>query len=185
MSGYPVEWREAGSLLLGGAVLAALLRGVLWLMTYLYIGPMLGVIDLALPPVDALVLEAILASVAGLAAVVVGIGVRTWPGRFRRAAHLLGWGFAIEGVVYLGPIMTLGPLNVSGVGWWTILVLVTGGNLYLLWIAIAVVQRTRTAEIPVGGVVSAGRQRSRADAMGRAARRLRPSWCYRFASNGP
>jgi hypothetical protein len=131
-------------LLLAGLVLAAVVRGCTWPVTYFYVGPMLGLLDLVLPTVTAiLIIEAVLTGLAALATVFVSAGLAYDPGRYRRAANVLGWIFAADTVLYLVPILAIAPSRISGAFWWMSLVVVVGANLALIWLCIAVIRRTR------------------------------------------
>jgi hypothetical protein len=137
-------------LLMGGALVAVVVRGVVWLMTLGVFGPVLGPLDLLLYWLSGRQFGVILAVEIGLgvAAAGAGIGVGAWAGtgspRALRAAYWLGWLFLVHAALYLMSIIlgTVVALFLAGPGVLCALLPAAVGNGVLCWMALSVVLRT-------------------------------------------
>lgn len=136
-------------LLIGGALLASLLRMLVWLFTYFLVGPVFGVLDVFVwdrfePLFRPLVVFEV---VAGAALVVAAVAVRDLENRhgrpYTREVRLLGVVFLADTIWYVVPIvgmMSSWSSGLTGVEWGV----VTGlflGNLGLGAMSVAILVR--------------------------------------------
>jgi hypothetical protein len=140
-------------LLFAGTAATVLLRGVIWALSSLTIGPLFGLLDLLLGRFSTSTVVLGLQAVATVAAVIIALvcaaGLRNEPGRFRRPVRILSWVFVADVVVYLAPVVLIVAISpaLNGLAW-TLFALAAAGNLALGWLALIIGRRTRPLPAP-------------------------------------
>ena len=138
----------AATMLWAGAATGVALRGTIWVLSSLTIGPIFGFLDLVAASYighrPALFWQAVLSVVAVVAAVMCGLGLHTEPARYRWPARGLALLFVVDAIVYLAPLVAFATVDVEfTTPAWALFGAAVIGNLGLAGLSVLIVIGTR------------------------------------------
>lgn len=143
--------RDIAAMLWGGAVVAVVLRGAVWVYSGFTLGPVLGFADtlagLFAGHRDVLFWQSVITVLTVVAAIIGGLGMQSDPARYRWPVRLLAGLFVVDAILYLAPMVALFTVEVPySTGEWALFVVAVVGNLGLAGLGLLIVLRSARPE---------------------------------------